>query len=334
MFDSFVDAALYLRDDGVARIEIEHHIRAGTVIPSRYHYSSDAGADNWLRLCREPTYRHHIVTTEFWADSRGDGMAALVVDELGSETFDLISLGPGDGQKDAELVDSWLAAGADVMYYPYDVSLPLASRAVQRVRDRAMGQRGDRLRIKAVLADFHHFSTMRRVFDHRPAPNVVALLGSLGNLSREVAFLRDLRDTLTPNDLVVIEVRLKSPRGVPEMDSKSSLQFDFGPLDYYLGIPFEENLVSVQTKQGVSAVPNTDTVVVGCGEILYKGETFRDVPLQYIHLYEADAFIQTLESTGFTIVESIVDEPGAFLECVVRPRESLVRRITGWRLGA
>jgi hypothetical protein len=318
LFDSFVDAALYMHDEQLARNDIEGHIRLGTLIPSRYHYSSDSGADNWLRMCAEPTYRHHINTTEFWADSRGQRFAAGILAEFGTTSFDFVSLGPGDGQKDAEAINFWLTAGADVFYYPYDVSLHLAARAVKRVRERTQGAGNGSLHIKAVLADFRHFRTMREVFGHRDCPNLVALLGSVGNLERELSFLRSLRETMRREDLAVIEVRLKSDSELPELLSASSLQHDFGPLEYYLGMQFDASLMRIERRQQVSTIARTDTVVVSCRGASRGGAQLPEIRLQYIHLYEAEAFLDAVRAAGFEVVDQFVDTAGAFLECLLR----------------
>ncbi len=69
---------------------------------------------------------------------------------------------------------------------------------------------------------------MRKVFQDRDAPNVIALLGTLGNLDRELAFLRSLRQAMTSRDVVLLEVRLASD--AEELTTTSSLEHDFGPL--------------------------------------------------------------------------------------------------------
>ena len=318
LFDSFVDAALYIRDDTLARTDIEHSIKAGRVIPSRYHYASDAGAKNWLQMCEEPTYRHHRNTTEYWASSRGMAMADLIRSELASPSFDFVSLGPGDGQKDSDLVVTWLAEGVDLIYYPYDISLSLAARSVQRVRERNGRATDGRLRVKAVLADFQQFNLMSEVFRHRQAPNIVGLLGTLGNLPHEMSFLRNLRASLTADDLVVLEVRLQSDDRLLELNTGSSLQHDFGPLEYYLGLTFDRELMYVERQENVSTVPGTETVVIGCRGLRYRDEEFEDVRLQYIHLYAPQAFLAAVANAGFDVIHSVVDTDGAFLECLIR----------------
>lgn len=318
LFDSFVDAALYVKDDRLARQDIIEHVHAGTLIPSRYHYASDSGADLWLRLCAEPTYRHHTRTTEFWAGRHGRELAKRIHEEANSDTLDHISLGPGDGRKDGDLASHWLAKGVNLFYYPYDISLPLASRAVQHMKSRVSDGSTRNLNIKAVLADFKHFPTMRQVFRHRASPNVVMLLGTLGNFDRELAFLRELRDTLDFADLIVLEVRLRSADDSEELISEVSLRHDFGPLEYYLGVPFDRSLMNVVSREGISAIPNTQTVMVTRQNLPLNGEVIPEVRLQYVHLYEPNSFLEAVEETGFELIYDFVDNTRTFLECLLR----------------
>jgi hypothetical protein len=211
-------------------------------------YSSDLGAANWIRLCKDAKYRHHRETLNFWSNSGGKKIATLVHETLGCDDIDFISLGPGDGEKDAELVNHWLDASADVFYYPYDISRLLVATSVRAVGEGTPEDGHERLRIKAVLADFHHFKAMRQVFSHRDSPNVVALLGSLGNLSDEVRFLAQLKQQMLKDDLLVLEVRAHSrPNQLMELkDGHAALRFDFGAIESYLGLTFRRELMTVK----------------------------------------------------------------------------------------
>jgi Histidine-specific methyltransferase, SAM-dependent/TIR domain len=331
LLDTLVDAALYLERDHVARADIETHIKAGTVIPSRYHYSSDVSAQIWIARCKDPKYYHQRNTTRFWADARRGGrFADRVREEIGSDTFDYVSLGPGDGVKDADLVFNWLEAGIDLFYYPYDVSFPLAIEAANTVRARAeTSSRRDSLHIKAALGDFLYFDKLRQVFLHRTAPNVVALLGTLGNLKTDLGFLRYLRDTMNEGDLLMLEVRLRSEAKVSQLDSPPSNRHDFGPLEHYLGMKFDQDLMHESRETDLSEIPGTETIVVTYfGPVPESaGPSPSKVTLQYIHLYDPDAFLEAVgdvEDTGFELVRGaeVVNRKEAFLECLLRRRRT------------
>lgn len=322
LFEGFVDAALYTADDSVGRQEIIKAIEGRTLIPNRYLYSSDAGADNWVRLCEDPEYRHHRESVDFWSSRAGHDVTTMIREKIGQADFDFVSLGPGDGQKDAVLVEGWLESGASVFYYPYDVSLPLVSRAIRTVRTETQGSK-DGLHIKAVLADFKHLGTVSEVFSHRATPNVVGLLGnSLGNLRGELKFLQDLRRQMSDEDLLILEVRLKSHEDqLPELATPQSLHFDFGPLEHYLGLTFDEAKMTFSTKRGISSIDNTDTTVVACKDLSIPGATATEAKLIYIHEYEEKAFVSAIEERFEIVKLKPGNENERFLVCVLRKKK-------------
>jgi len=323
LFEGFVDAALYTADDSVGRQEIVQAATLGTLIPGRYLYSSDSGADNWVRLCGDPKYRYHRASLSYWSGDRGRKMADAIRNEIGRDDFDYVSLGPGDGQKDAALVRYWLDQDTDLFYYPYDVSLPLVSRAIRAVR-RKVGNHntGSALHIKAVLADFEHIDTVSEVFTHRSSPNVVALLGnSLGNLPDELVFLRDLSQHMSEDDLLLLEVRLTSNgTGLPEQETPQSLRFDFGPLEHYLGLSFDSRKMTVSKDVVVSSIPKTTTTVVTCEDIAIPGTEARSVTLIYVHEYNEKEFLASLQEDFDLVDHKPGNEDERFLLCILRKR--------------
>lgn len=322
VFEGFVDAALYTADDSVARNEILESIKLHTLIPGRYLYSSDSGADSWVRLCKDRAYRHHWETVDYWSSQAGRRMVRLIKRELDRDDFDFISLGPGDGTKDTALIDYWLEGGADLLYYPYDVSLPLVSRSIRAVCKNTSPSSSSTLRIKAVLADFNHLQTLGEVFEHRNSPNVIALLGnSLGNLENELGFLHELHRAMTADDLLVLEVRLKSDDGqLPELATPKSLRFDFGPLENYLGLPFDEGKMDSATEDGLSSIPNTTSTVVSCKDLKIPGADSSEAKLMYIHEYEEDAFVKALEERFEIVEQKEGSKRRRFLVCVLRKK--------------
>ncbi|HEY5046034.1 MAG TPA: L-histidine N(alpha)-methyltransferase [Solirubrobacteraceae bacterium] len=318
LFDSFVDAALYTGDDTLARAEIVEHAEAKTLVPSRYLYTGDWGAHGWVRLCKEGAYRHYRDTRRFWRSDRGQAMACVIRDQLGREDFDYLSLGSGNGEKDAALVSHWLKVGCDIFYYPYDISLPLVSQAHKAVYAKKHLGGGERLRIKTVLADFNHLGAVSEVFTYRTSPNVIALLGnSLGNIADEISFLERLKEHMSSEDLLVLEVRLKSSEELRELASVQAMKFDFGPLEHYLGMSFDMNLMRASERlPDLSDIDGTVTTVIGC-----EHEKYEEIKLSYIHEYEEHSFVHALShQAGFEVLASTLGEKDDFLVCVARPK--------------
>ena len=318
LYDTLVDAALYKESEQTARNAILQHIETDTVISSRFHYSHDACAANWISRCKDPQYQHQRHTTEFWSGAASKKYVAQVRDLVAGQLFDFVSLGPGDGQKDADLVSNWLDDGVDLVYYPYDVSFPLAAHAVRAVQRRAIARGfADRLRIKAVLADFEHLDQVRQVFQHRSTPNVVGLFGTLGNLRGDLDFLHRLSQVMDEGDLLLLEVRLDPNTSLERLVSKNSLRHDFGPLEHHLGMTFDRSSVRAKYDMEGSSIPNTKTIVVTY-EGPVPGHESKEVVLQYIHLYDPDAFITAVSGNGFEYIDSVVEHKKAFLEVMLR----------------
>jgi hypothetical protein len=272
-------------------------------------------------------YKHHRETVEFWANSGGSEIASLIQKTLGRDDLDFISLGPGDGEKDAQIIAHWIESlNTDVFYYPYDISPMLVSKAVQTVRDHTSGAAKEKLRIKAVLADFNHFKAVSEVFKHRDSPNVVALLGSLGNLGDERKFLQKLKGQMSKQDLLILEVRLRGGDAEEDLmelkDGDAALKFDFGALESYLGLSFKREIMTVKRQRRVSSIADTVTTVVGCEGLEYQGKTYSEARLIYIHQYREQEFIKALEKLGFKIVgEPMVrGRSEKFLVCVAQKK--------------
>jgi Histidine-specific methyltransferase, SAM-dependent len=250
----------------------------------------------------------------------------MIQGQLGCADFGYVSLGSGDGEKDAELIYHWLNSDACVFYYPYDISLPLVSTAHQTVREKVEQVDADRVSIKAVLADFNYLGAISTVFNHRPAPNVISLLGnSLGNMAHERTFLRKLAGVMSQEDVLVLEVRLQLANNeLHEVETEQAMRFDFGPLEYYLGMPFDPGRMKSERVSRASTIKSTKTTVVTCSH-----DTYRDIKLSYIHEYERQSFTKALEDSGFEDVQyKVGGEGGKFLVCIARPKK-FVRNATG-----
>jgi hypothetical protein len=320
-FETFLAAELNTTPFRLTRDQIRDYIRMGAVVPSRYLYSTDEGASSWIELCADPGYTYHIDTLQFWRGSAGKEIAGLIRAELGSDELDYVSLGCGDGHKDASLVHHWLASEVDVLYYPYDVSLPLVSQAVRQVLRRLSPSLQRRLRTKAVLADFSQLSAMGDIFRQRSSPKIVALLGnSLASLGNEMELLLKIKEAMSPEDLLLLEVRLKSgAHEERELTTSPEVLFYLGGLRA-LGALLDEKKMSVRVEHNLSAIQNTATCVVGYKGIQMDGYTYHDVSLAHIHSYTAEAFRDALTTVGFEVIETRLGSRNTFLTCVVRPQ--------------
>ena len=118
----------------------------------------------------------------------------------GSNAFDLIELGAGDGTKTAVLVSHFLKSDADISYSPIDISQEALDALTAKFTTEFPA-----LRIDARRGDyFHILETLKNGGSRR---KVLMFLGSnIGNFTREqsVDFFRHLRQVMNPKDLLFI----------------------------------------------------------------------------------------------------------------------------------
>lgn len=200
----------------------------------RFLYFEPQGALAWENLIRagydQDIWRRGVVecATE-WLDPTRDAAgrthgplaAALGLDKRGPlRGFDVVSLGPGEGEKELGLLEQVLAAEQRtglrlrwLCFAPVDVSISLLLTAARGGR-RLFGSDGDHL-VRAFVADFEEGPLAfagrlptARVPDGR---RLVVVLGNVfGNVRSEDAFVRQrLGRLLRPGDLLWLEVGLR-----------------------------------------------------------------------------------------------------------------------------
>ncbi len=303
-FEGFVDAALTAAGRSSAGDEIRGSFEAGRAVPARSLFTVPSAAESWIRWCSDPANRGYRQALGFWKGPDGKEVARSIVAQLDRDDFAYVSMGPGDGRKDAALIGHWLTLGADLTYYPYDSSMSLLQRAVRQTVDQTSPVGGDRLYVKAVLADFDRPSLLETVFAQRPSPNVIGLFGhSFINLAEEPTLLDEVRRTMSADDLLVIEAPLNSDATPLDHGTDAELSFYFGPLGS-LGVPFDSRRVSVRAMEGISRFPGATTSAVQYESAELDGELYGDVTLAYIHRYAEQGLLDVLAGTGFSVLST------------------------------
>ena len=208
----------------------------------RFLYYDPMGALAWENLIKRGYDQDRWLTgtrtcAEAWLNARRDVDGAVkgpLADALGfarrgqSTGLDLISLGPGEGDKENLLLKLILEAESPsaqrlqwLSYAPVDVSIPLllgAARAARRTLGEALAEtRRLRYQVRPFCADFEEGSLdfVRRLptahHENQNGVRVVLMLGNtFGNLRDEETFVRErLWQIARPGDLVWLEVGLR-----------------------------------------------------------------------------------------------------------------------------
>lgn len=165
-------------------------------LSSKYFYD-DEGSRLFQEIMKLPEYYLTKCELEIF-ETQYDAIFRSFAN--GSNNFDLIELGAGDGTKTAVLVSHFLDRKADITYSPIDISL----QALDELSNK-FTRRFPELRIEARRGDyFQILESLKNGGDRR---KVLLFLGSnIGNFTRgeSIEFFRSLRGVMNDNDLLFI----------------------------------------------------------------------------------------------------------------------------------
>jgi hypothetical protein len=252
-----------------------------------------------------------------YVSRQANALVDTVLSHCNSSEIDFISLGPGNGVKDALLLDKFLKRADDfryTYYYPYDVSGGLLLEAMRNILGKGLPL--EQLRVKAIEADVTYLGEFKRVFDYRSEPNVYSLLGGLANMEREVDLLAMLRRLMNAEDCLLLEVRKKAAE-VPQALGPEDLnrRLDLAPLRY-VGATVDPKTVHYDKVPSTSTIPDTMTVAAVVPKLQLPGEKrLKDVSLFSVHYYDPAQVQAILKATGFRVLLEHEQENSLFYIC-------------------
>lgn len=275
--------------------ETTDQILAREPLDLKYHYVGWKAAKIWSELTVDQSYAHkpHIrqivkATPDFLAE----------IDTSGP--FNYVSLGPGGGDTDADLLEA-LAGSLDVAsLFLVDVSIELLQIAANQIISQVLARQKLQPppRVRAVLADFEaNLSKLAPILMAREIRNLFTLLGfTIGNGS-EMKVLNSLSKGTRPGDYVLFDARLHQHGAwdgesslskteedalLAPYDTETLRAFAFSPVeeasDYAVRLDDPSIKVDLKPSWGghefTSAVPSAINVYVECFGI-YENEDFR-----------------------------------------------------------
>jgi dimethylhistidine N-methyltransferase len=137
----------------------------------------------------------------------------------------LIELGSGSAAKTRLLIEAFLARQPRLLYFPIDIC-----RMVLEDSSRDLLTDYPALEIVAIEAEYQ--DALRHLASEEGLPRLILWLGSnVGNLDRDqaAAFLRQVRQTMSPEDRLLVGIDLRKPREIlePAYDDARGVTADF-----------------------------------------------------------------------------------------------------------
>ena len=104
VFEDVVDGTFYLQKHRPlpSKAEIKQFLTKRTTMPQRLLYLTEEGQETYLKLCEDPQYGYYHETLKYIVDNH-QSLVDCMLDHCGPTEVDFISLGPGNGHKDATL---------------------------------------------------------------------------------------------------------------------------------------------------------------------------------------------------------------------------------------
>jgi Uncharacterized conserved protein len=322
VFEEVVDGTFYLQKSRPlpSKREIKDFLTKRTTMPQRLLYLTEEGQATYLALCEDPHYDYYHETLQYVV-TRCDALVDCMLDHCGSSEVDFISLGPGNGHKDAVFLQELLRRARSARYtyyYPYDVSGGLLLESMRTILARELPL--ERLRVKAIEADVASLAEFKRVFDFREEPNVYSLLGGLDDTGNEVALLTLLYQLMNPNDCLLIEVRKKAgtgPQALGDIDLNKRL--DLAPLRH-IGAEVDPKTVDYKEVASTSSIHNARTVAAKVPSLRLDGKAHQNVTLFSVHYYEDSEIRKKLKEIGFRTLLPDSSQPNSLFYVVCKPR--------------
>ena len=193
---------------------------------SRALYVGARGMQNWLSVVHEPNY-----------PLRGENSYALHKNRLAAmrnlAPATLVSLGPGDGIDDIEIVTALKTQQADLKYIPVDISNGLLDLALKNLKPHIDIPVG-------ILCDFEGKQDfLAQVLDqYAQSPILFSLLGgTIGNLDLgEAYFFAKFKQLLQPGNHLLLDIPLAGPSWTAESEPRRNVNLYSDAFQRFLGV--------------------------------------------------------------------------------------------------
>jgi hypothetical protein len=302
--DLLIDGSMVIQDDNsVLHNDLRKAIFMDEIIPMKYLYCTDDGCEYWLEICSKPEYTFYT-NSESLLKRYANELTDILFKESGTNEFDVISLGTGNGVKDTIVIRSLLnkLKGAEILYYyPIEISSPMLIKSVKYLLSNCQKRN---LRTKAILGDFNLVDKYEPIYQERENPNLFSLLGnSIGN-SDEPSLLESLNHSLHKGDFLLIEANTRMASLKEFCEDEINKRHDFSPL-LSLGVKYDPAKLDYKVVENESQIPNTKSVLAVYKSAFIGEKEVNNIKLSIVHHYDKDSFIKHFQDNyGLNFIKS------------------------------
>ncbi len=167
-------------------------------INHKFHYESIKQSQKWLNVHNayspiQQNHDHMLAYTDCYEQA---------LNIINDRHLDLISLGCGNGEKEAELLAKINNPNQICCYYPIDVSCSLSITAAQKARQQQAG-----LNIKPIVCDLLYADDLLSLIPHQGERRLLIFFGMIPNFAPS-QILPILSSYLEPEDLLLFSANL------------------------------------------------------------------------------------------------------------------------------
>ncbi len=266
-------------------------------LSEKFFYWFPLSVRAWLELCGDGEYRNFIRSHQLIARHAGEIAGAL------PRRVEVVSLGSGQGDKDALLLRAARAVGREVSYRPLDSSQALLELACQAAAQEGVDGRGLKL-------DIGRESHWARVAPSE-APRLYAVLGNTTGAFDPLDFVKRLTDLLRPEDRALLDGEIFAAESLRGYDNPTNRRFAFAPLAS-VGITETDGALRFETHEDSRLPglhffskhfqPARDLQLTIGGEPLWLERGVR-VEMSPTYKYSRPGFLALLEETGRLEIE-------------------------------
>jgi len=281
------------------------------LLPEKFFYWFPLSVRAWLDLCSDGDYRNYVRSRSLIATS-ASGLAAMVA----PGPLEVLSLGSGQGDKDAILLRALSGGRQELRYTPVDTSQALLEMAIVEARGVGVPATG----AKADIANPDQLEALRASPD--APPRLVVLIGNtLGAFDPE-GYARTLARLLREQDLLLVDGELYSGQEtLAGYDNPVNRRFAWAPL-HAVGIRDEDGELRFETAED-SDLPGLYAVTKHFeahrdAEAMMGGESLRlaageRVAMSRSGKYAEETFVRILEDAGLAVRWLGRSEDGKFV---------------------